>query len=259
MKLDIHSLKIAIHDNQTCLKQSNLCFFFTKLYVSILLNLGDHLHIFYCVQNCVQQCQFVKLKLLQNLLRKHDYVAYLKSVKADPKIENGTYLWLMFLIYHILAWRILKNLYQTIFFYKLSVSRATNIIIEKFGYIGGGKVQTFSSDELKPYILSTYMKKCSNFKFHSYVPKQTVSSFDSYNISTKYPLALLVPKLTVPDLRIIAACHGLYTHSKSHLVSIQERLINHECNGCSEHISIFEPVVDKDVLHKNKLNNFESC
>ena len=179
MKLDIHNLKIAIHDNQTCFKHSNHCFFFTKLYVNILLNLCDHLHVFYCVQNCAQQCQYVKLKLLQNLFRKHDYIAALNSVKAGTQVENGTCLWLMFLIYHVLAWRILLNICLTILSYKLPMIKATNIIIEKFGYIGGGKLQTFSSDELKPYTLFDYMGTCSNFKFHSYIPRQSASSFDS--------------------------------------------------------------------------------
>src|SRR5262249_44427662 len=127
LKLDIHNIKIAIHDNQNCFKQSNHYFFFTKLYVNILLNLCNHLHMFYYVQNCVLQCQCIKLKLLQHQCRKHDYFSYLNSLNTGPKIENGTYLWLMFLIYHVFAWRILKNIFLIIFSHRQHMVKATNI------------------------------------------------------------------------------------------------------------------------------------
>jgi hypothetical protein len=67
-----------------------------------------------------------------------------------------------------------------------------------------------------------------------------------------------VTKLTIPDLWVIAACHGVYLHSKQHLTHIQNTILEHKCTGCSEYVCVFEPVNEEKNLVQKKASNLKA-
>jgi len=126
--------------------------------------------------------------------------------------------------------------------------------------IGGGKINSFSFDELKLYSLQNYTENYAMFKFHSYV-----SEIDAVAMSTNslliinLPLNLLVTRLTVSNLRAIASSHGIFLHStKMHHTDIQAAILAHTCSNCSTFVSNFEPVNEEKKAEQRKLSNLNA-
>jgi hypothetical protein len=83
-------------------------------------------------------------------------------------------------------------------------------------------------------------------------------SLEREDLIVNYPLHLLVTKVTIPHLRVIAACHGIYIHSKQHLVHIQNTILDHTCTVCSDYVCIFEPVNEEKILLQWRISNLHA-
>jgi Helitron helicase-like domain at N-terminus len=240
-----------IHTNSTSSKILYCHFSFMKLYVMIILNLCNHLHYFSLVYNCIQQGLYVKLMLLQNL-----FCIYLTSSNIVPDLEHETYLYFIFIIGHYYIYKIFSYIWSKIYLFIVYIFLSDPVSHKSYICIGAGKPNVFSFDELKSYSLNSNMTS-STFRFKAYIPTQNVTLYFS-DLHVNYPMNLLVPKLTIPKLRILAACHELYIHSKLSQEGIQDKLLKHKCIDCSQYTCIFESIVDENTFVKKKATNLKA-
>jgi len=104
------------------------------------------------------------------------------------------------------------NTYSEYFKVNLSVFQSSNN-----SCIGGGKANIFTHSELFPSTEKTSMSFSSQYKFLSYILKKDASDLTLVPISNTIvncPLAKLTEKLSLANLKIIAACHNIFVHSK---------------------------------------------
>ena len=185
--------------------------FLIQLYTKTVQNLTNHFAIYYhTITSMINKCLWIKLKLAQNIIRKHDFNAFIRSIRSGTVISNGVSIFIIFIFIYFHDWqqlqhqilaikkilikkRIIRNMklltfkILLIFFYfqtcanvlyqrcscdsftsddsQLSLCAKTNKL-----YLGGGKLNEFSYEELKPYVLSnSSFGNDLKFKFVSYV------------------------------------------------------------------------------------------
>jgi hypothetical protein len=275
LKCDCIFLKIETHpfksENCSTLFDSSDFFFNPSqhwcsedLYVDTILNFKDNWHLFSVVQDATQLCLHVRLMLFQNLIRKHDFLAFLKSIQKVPAVETEYSCVLMFILQHssdinFTTWILPKHKFAVASKSKTNHKYFSAEHIEmKSVCIGGGKYSTFLFDDLKKYALNSTKRNFSKFRFKAYVSKSDTLVSETDNLFANYPLHLLIPNLTIPDLRVIAACHGIYLHSKQHLAHIQNTILEHTCTECSEYACEFEPIDEDKILMHKKMSNLKA-
>jgi hypothetical protein len=129
----------------------------------------------------------------------------------------------------------------------------------KFVYIGGGKANMFSFDELMPEATSYKMHSNSApFKFVSYMLKNEavlLNIAENAFVVVDHPFKQLTPKLTITDLKIIAASHGIFVQSKMNHISIQTAIQNHVCSNCSTYTSVFK-LIDEEAIDIQRKSSY---
>jgi hypothetical protein len=118
------------------------------------------------------------------------------------------------------------------------------------GCIGGGRIPTFSFEELQSHVecpVSDHVPM-SSFKFVQHSHKNVAEAL--YRNSTEHvignvPLNFLASRLTVKDIKSIAKSHGIYTPSRLRAAEGPELFKDHHCSRCNTHLSVF-------VLHAVK-------
>jgi len=134
---------------------------------------------------------------------------------------------------------------------KISLNVANRIQVQSQSHflIGGG-TQMFTFDELEPYFTtkSIHNKKLS-FKFKDY--GINLESEDHY-CTCKIPMHILLPKLTVVELKLVAVAHSISVHSRMHAAQVQALLKEHMCENCKDFSTGFE-VIDVDK-HAKMIN-----
>ena len=126
--------------------------------------------------------------------------------------------------------------------------------------IGGG-CNFFTYDELKSNAWNSDHVPSVKYKFHSYISHSdalALSSCKNSFLIVDCPLNLLVSRLTVADLKVVAAAHNLFVHSKNKHATIKLAILDHDCQNCSVYASVFESIqtLDKNTfLAQKRLSN----
>ena len=231
-------------------------------------------------------CIKTSLKLQRNLLRKHDYIVYMRKISSLLLvIHNLSYLMSRLIMYHSAVFKLavkyikfflhlaysymrygilLAYEYTNLLYGRMANLRVTEIVTLSSTIIGGGISNIFTADELQSFIIKAIVT-AENFKFVSYSTLVEATKLLDSNpalVSGYVPWVTLLPKLTVAELKVIARCHGITIHSKSKSHDIQLALSNHTCNDCNLYVSVFEifcDIPDHKASHlkavkKNQIN-----
>ena len=104
---------------------------------------------------------------------------------------------------------------------------------------GGGPSYELNYDDLSCY--TDQVSKNMKYVFYTYVleaEKKLLESTDLIAISN-IPLNIILPKLTVENLKLIAKSHKLQTHSKIKSQELQTIINEHMCENCESYVYIF--------------------
>jgi hypothetical protein len=199
-------------------------------------------------------CQRLNMILRRPMFRKHDYIALTNKLHLSTNVQDTTLTIKMMLTYcnHLILRLTLilryKPPYSMIFKQrKVSFSETSHTI-----NLTGGGLKLFKYDEIQPYLVPTEKVNYNAiFKFKDYVKKSQLSApehEDQILYNLYIPLTQLSLKLTISQLRIVAACHGISTHSKMHISYLQSTICNHVCDNCETYVSVLEPVVKNEQI-----------
>src|ERR1700727_3168247 len=122
--------------------------------------------------------------------------------------------------------------------------------------IGGGKSKMFSHSELFSAPETTSISISSQFEFVAYVlqkDSQELSFSSNMLLLSNCPLAILTPKLTIANLKVIAASHNVFVHSKMSHDQHVSAILNHKCNNCPDFTTIFKIITSEDNNDRIKL------
>ena len=273
--------KISVQNQNLCTAGKN-----DNIYVNFPVLLEFYIRCWLAVQKCFTfilqrdfiqvKCQEINLKLKRNMFRKHDFLAYMKNINGAQVVMVNLIPVLCILVrYHILAFHItglnaVLYLYVKCMVYIISI---INLLIckfiscLKFSYskpvkkyqskiIGGGMSNTFTLDELSPYIATELnVSTDTKFKFLSYITDVAATELqkntDSPVLTCDLPLVNLIPKLAIADLKVIATCHNIPVHSKMKSQELQNAISKHTCKNCDSYSSVFGIISDKTRATKN--------
>src|ERR1700727_808984 len=251
-----------------------------------------------------KMCFLIKLKLMQNIFRKHDFLTVDKYKRNNVIVANGIGMLITFLLVYFQGWKgvklqlgRIKNVLILILIIFLYYQNQTTGIWNVFGqshnkntpldasctyepdkrstfnlfksddiqsttstkssqsYMGGGKLNEFSYEQLKPYVLTkSSFEDHMKLKFTSYMLKDETSlhSTESSICVNDDCLKVITPKLTIVSLKIITANHNIYFHSKMNHKTLQSAIEDHVCDNCATCISIFE-LVDNVKTERQKI------
>jgi hypothetical protein len=124
--------------------------FLLEFYANVIVNLLQCLNFFYFVHSPTNLCLYIKLKLQQNLFRKHDFIAAIKSIPKPFILSNGSIFMSNFILYHLLAFDLVVNYihHETSSLLHNTGSMSTNTDNQNIDFVGGGKSKLFSYSEL---------------------------------------------------------------------------------------------------------------
>ena len=119
---------------------------------------------------------------------------------------------------------------------------------------GGGPSYELNYDDLSCY--SDQVSKNMKYIFYTYVleaEKKLLESTDLIAISN-IPLNIILPKLTVENLKLIAKSHKLKTQSKIKSQELQSIINEHMCENCESYVYIFQCIGNENKSDKCKSN-----
>ncbi len=121
-----------------------------------------------------------------------------------------------------------------------------------YSHRGGGKhVNLFYTyDEVSPFLPSS-VPSSVRFAFRELVKEDILNPDDAVNQSDKsccaeVPLEVLVPRLTVRQLRSVANQHGLRIPNNAPKSTLVSMLTDHVCETCNRYLALFD--VDYDCV-----------
>jgi len=118
---------------------------------------------------------------------------------------------------------------------------------------GGGPYE-LNYDDLSCY--SDQVGKNMKYFFYTYVleaEKFLLESTDLIAISN-IPLNIILPKLTVENLKLIAKSHKLKTQSKMKSQELQSIINEHMCENCESYVYIFQCIKNENKSDKHKVD-----
>ena len=65
-------------------------------------------------------------------------------------------------------------------------------------------------------------------------------------------LTYLIPRLTVSQLKQVAKCHNVFVGSRWTIEQTRNVLLNHECQHCPKHLSLFNDIQSSHQKRDNK-------
>jgi hypothetical protein len=126
---------------------------------------------------------------------------------------------------------------------------------------GGGKINTFMFDDLRQYSVQDYHANYATFKFNSYILTVDANMLDtsenSYLIAN-LPLDTLLPHLSIANMRVVAASHNIFLHSKLHHKEIQSTILGHACTVCPSYVTVFEPIDTERKSQEKRFSNLKA-
>ena len=96
------------------------------------------------------------------------------------------------------------------------------------------------------------------FKFHIYVAdsmKLAVLNNNSNMYECNIPLNILISRLKLSELKLIASAHQVKHNSKVKINELQNLILEHKCQSCIFHTSIFE---FKNQIQKKKVADLKA-
>jgi hypothetical protein len=180
--------------------------FFLEFFIRTIFNFTKAFTWFHHSENVTNRCKLVNMHLRRNLYRKHDFVVYIQSISSPRALCDCSYIFSLFISYHIDTLEQLAHCLHNTPLYKTFSDTQQS-------FVGGG-TSLFSFAELQPDISNNNNLRSSKFRYCEYSLKANTSTLDPSLIAIDHPLHLLLPKLSVSDLKLIALSHGIYTHTK---------------------------------------------
>ena len=190
----------------------------------------------------------------RNLFNRHDFAVYLQRLDCPSTLLNITDVLALLCLFYFSAIKllILHIFCQYIVWAKTFSTPLKSRLGTVHPYVGGGS-STFSLQELQPYFIPGSPETIgTSFKFKDHILQPAFD--DTANlyviIACNIPVHAISQKLTTVELQKIAACHGIYTHSKMKRLDIQGAIHNHVCVDCQQYVSVFEVVESKDLKRR---------
>jgi hypothetical protein len=125
-------------------------------------------------------------------------------------------------------------------------------------YVGGGNADKFTNEELQGCILhdSSTLPVSTGmiYQFSNYYlePNLNITLVNDNNIlKCKISLNMLSSRLTVINLKLVAAVHGIYIKTRSPHQQIVQILNDHTCTNCSDCITVLCPAQSSDQRKKD--------
>jgi hypothetical protein len=185
----------------------------------------------------------------RNLFRRHDFVAHLKRLQQYKTQDGICVLAVMFILCHMNTFLgaerwLLRCISSCLIWQQSHDIQVANVDLtpDISNYIGGGGTVGFAYIELEPYLIDQIQSNCIRFNFVEYIEAGGSIGADQSHTSQvicDMPLEHLLPKLTVPELQMIAACHGLSFPGRTRKADIQAAINDHECESCKKYLSVF--------------------
>ena len=179
-------------------------------------------------------CLLIALLFVRFIIRKHDY---------------------LIMRYHITCW-------MTMFPFVTRPRMCSSLRVLEH-HIGGGVSELFSLDQLQPYILkdSMMIKPSAElmYKFESYHIKTKQVEEDITNkdaLLCDIPLCKLVTNLTIQNLKLVAATHGIFIKSRTPLPEVLKIIQTHTCNHGQTYITVFKPA--KSLVSRRREANIRA-
>ena len=119
---------------------------------------------------------------------------------------------------------------------------------------GGGPSYELNYNDLSDY--SEEVKSDKKYTFYTYVLETEKNLFESTDLIaiSSIPLNIILPQLTVENLKLIAKCHNLKTKSKMKNQELQSIIKKHVCENCEKYIYIFQCIKNENKSEKRKVN-----
>ena len=228
--------------------------FFHDLFLRMFINFHYMTSTLLYPHCCVSTtCKRLNILLRRNMYRKTDFVFYMQKLQPSLLPCSIQFILVKFLLYDMWAFEHLTNLLLT---YQAGYTHPENklkpsICTDSRCIVGGGS-NTFSFEELSPYFIKNILYTTALFKFEGYTLKSTNAESDYI---CAIPAHYLLPKLTISELKIVAAAHGIFTHSKMLSAEIQTAIKDHMCENCQEYVSIFKTVNNNKCAQKSRTAN----
>src|SRR6266516_706958 len=201
------------------------------------------------------KCRYLQLQLRRNCIRRHDYLALMDKtallhaqigIYHLPKKSSWT-------TYYYSAWNYFRSIILA-FCHIQPESADEPDRADKPGrtapvddeepattnpYVGGGS-SSFALEDLQEYFLpENASSQGTSFRFNDYILQSEIGQLEDL-VACDIPIHLLITKLPIKVLQKVAACHGIYTHSKQQLADIQNAICNHMCEDCHSYAAVFE-------------------
>jgi hypothetical protein len=136
----------------------------------------------------------------------------------------------------------------------------------RFQTVGGGVHKSFSTTELRPYIMDWSADRAptenEKLKFVAYMTElQAQTQFAEQKDVVFYdcPVSFLLPCLTLPNLHTVASNHDMFVDTRWGLPHTRDALNAHTCVSCPKFFSIFEVIKSTKKKDNNQHNRVTKC
>ena len=222
------------------------------------------------------KCLQINLTLRQHFYRRHDYkVLADKVIYCSAICVHPTPMFIKFFINYIFVMQIIyifilepvltpalylfdvlinDTYYQIILCYKdLNYSEP-----ETTKATGGGPSYELNYNDLSCY--SDQVRSDMKYIFYAYALEAEKIILGSTNLIaiSNIPLNIILPKLTVENLKLIAKSHNLKTHSKMKSQKLQSIINVHICENCKKYVCIFQCIKNENKSNKHKADSLKA-
>jgi hypothetical protein len=197
------------------------------------------------VKSVSERCRQLKVIILQNMFKRHDFVVYQLLL---CKVRRFT---VLFTITSHISFAILPTCIP-----QNALPLPVNELHTAYTQIGGGRVPLFQLEEILSHvdISGKCFKPGNSLKFighkHKNVAEALYKGLNDH-VYGNVPLTQILFKATVKDAKTVAKLHGVHVPSKSRAGEISSLFEEHSCALCKTHVSVF-------ALHAVKSNS-EKC
>lgn len=157
------------------------------------------------------KCRLIRILAVRSYIRQHDFKAFLLSALYIPKF---TALMLIAMLL-VVPYELITGVGQKYFFNDRCIITSNTI-----GYIGGGRIPTFTFEQLQPFVNPVYSdsyKPTDIFRFVAHQHLNVVDALykDEMHVYRNIPLKVFMPELTVKNIQYIAKAHNIYLMYRS--------------------------------------------
>jgi len=202
-------------------------------------------------ETVIKACKRLKADLLRCVFRNHDFAVFRASM---CNVRQFTMIFVV--ASHIPC---VKNRHDTT---PVCVNQLRGGGVS-YSSIGGGRIPTFSFEELRPYIdhRGKDIQLSSRLKFVAHNHRNVVHALHKADdrVYGKVPLNRFVLNLTQNDIKSVAKAHGIHIPCRPRKGGYDSSFENHSCPICETHLSVFvlysaKSKTDRNRRHYDKLD-----